>query len=85
MLDFEPAEIEVNAGRYAIELRNVGGLAHGLEIAPAGRSTYIGDTGTVAGHASGGFEVELEPGAYDFVCRVDNHHLAGMVGTLVVK
>ncbi len=84
MLDFVPREIEVDAGRYTIALRNVGGLAHALEIAPVGRSTYIGDTGTVAGHASAEFEIELEPGTYAYVCRVDNHHLAGMVGKLAI-
>lgn len=81
---FDPADPEVDAGRYEITFDNVGELHHELAIvAPDGdmvvaRSIPGGSTMTMEADLS-------EPGLYQLRCREPGHTEAGMLGTMTVR
>ena len=76
---FVPSRIDVHPGRVTITLRDVGIVAHDLDIPSlhaVSPTVYGGKTVTMA------FQVNT-PGTYAFIC--DFHLTEGMVGTLIVS
>ncbi len=93
-LKFEPVEIEVEVGEtIAFEFRNAGDLPHEFVLgddealdAHAHGGDQPNGTGEVPG---GGIETIAwtfsEAGELAYECHVDNHHEAGMRGTITVR
>jgi nitrite reductase (NO-forming) len=77
-LGFTPAEIEVpTAGRYTVELRNTGGIAHDITF-PAGETAVAeaGQTATV--------DVDVPAAGLEFLCSIPGHAQGGMAGMIMV-
>ncbi|MCS7236630.1 MAG: cupredoxin domain-containing protein [Armatimonadota bacterium] len=77
---FEPARLEVPAGRVVLVVRNEGLIPHDLSIPGLGKKTDY-----IAPKKEATLELELRPGTYPFECTVSGHKEAGMHGTLVVR
>ncbi|MDR7414980.1 MAG: cupredoxin domain-containing protein [Armatimonadota bacterium] len=77
---FEPARLEVPAGRMVLVVRNEGLIPHDLSIPGLGKKTEY-----IAPKKEATLELELRPGTYPFECTVSGHREAGMHGTLVVR
>ena len=80
-LEFDPAELEADAGTVTIAYVNPSSTPHAFAI--DGVDGGVGET--VSEGAAPPLQVELEPGEYEFYCPVGGHRAAGMVGTLTVK
>jgi len=80
-LAFEPNAFTIPAGTdVSITLVNDGALQHDFVIEDQGV-----DSGLVNGGESTTFTVNLPAGTYEFICSVEGHAQAGMVGTLTVE
>ena len=79
---FDPATIEVAAGEVTFSVHNVGELEHEFEIFE-GDQVVDEIEGIVPGLTKD-LTVTLEPGEYDYVCKLAGHEEAGMTGTLTV-
>lgn len=77
---FEPARLEVQAGRVELVLRNDGVIPHDFAIPALGVKTEY-----IAAKREQVVELDLKPGTYAFECTVGGHKQAGMHGTLVVR
>ncbi|MCS7234489.1 MAG: cupredoxin domain-containing protein [Armatimonadetes bacterium] len=77
---FEPAQLEVRAGRVELVLRNEGLIPHDLAIPALGVKTEY-----IAAKKAKVLVLDLKPGTYSFECTVGGHKQAGMHGTLVVR
>ncbi len=77
---FEPARIEVQAGRVQLVLRNEGVIPHDLSIPALGVKS-----GYVPAKKEEVLTLEVQPGTYAVECTVGGHKEAGMRGTLVVR
>jgi nitrite reductase (NO-forming) len=70
-LGFTPAELEVPAaGRYAIELRNTGGIEHDITF-PGG------EMAVAAAGASATVEVDVPAEGLEFLCSIPGHAQGG--------
>jgi uncharacterized cupredoxin-like copper-binding protein len=77
---FEPARIEVQAGRpFTLILENQGAVEHEIEVHEANIHLHAGPRQTVQGT----FTIPT-PGTYEIACEIPGHKEAGMVGELVV-
>ena len=81
---FDPAQPEVDAGRYEVTFDNVGQVHHELAVvSPAGE---VLAARSIAGGTSTTLEVDLsEPGLYQLQCREPGHTEAGMIGAMTVR
>ena len=80
-LAFEPKEITIAADTdVEITLVNNGALQHDFVIEEQGV-----DSGLVEAGGQTTFTVNLPAGSYTFICSVEGHAQAGMVGTLTVE
>ncbi len=77
---FEPARVEVQAGRVELVLRNDGVIPHDFAIPALGVKTEY-----IAVKKEHVVALDLKPGTYAFECTVGGHKQAGMHGTLVVR
>ncbi|MCL6498731.1 MAG: cupredoxin domain-containing protein [Firmicutes bacterium] len=77
---FEPARVEVQAGRVELVLRNDGVIPHDFAIPALGVKTEY-----IAAKKETVVVLEAKPGTYPFECTVGGHKQAGMHGTLVVR
>jgi plastocyanin len=80
-LDFEPAQVEAEAGTISVAMTNEAGPHTFTLKLDGGRETVVqvfdpGETATG--------EIELEAGTYTFYCIIPGHREAGMEGTLTV-
>ena len=80
-LEFDPAELEADAGKVTIVYANPSSTPHAFAI--DGVDGAVSETVTEG--AAPPLEVDLEPGEYEFYCPVGGHRAAGMVGTLTVN
>uniref|UniRef100_A0A7C3AR96 Cupredoxin domain-containing protein n=1 Tax=Thermorudis sp. TaxID=1969470 RepID=A0A7C3AR96_9BACT len=77
---FEPATIEVQAGRpFTLILENQGAVEHEIEVHEADIHLHAGPGQTVQGT----FTIATA-GTYEIACEIPGHKEAGMVGELVV-
>lgn len=77
-LGFAPAAIEVPAaGRYAVELRNTGGIVH--DITFTGGQPAVAEAG-----ASATVVVDVPAAGIEFLCSIPGHAQGGMTGTITV-
>ncbi len=79
---FKPADITVPAGRVTFALDNTGAQEHEFEILK-GEAVVDEVEGLVPG-LSRDMVVTLTPGEYTIVCRLADHEVRGMKGTLTV-
>jgi len=77
---FEPARVEVQAGRVELVLRNEGVIPHDFAVPALGVKTEY-----IAAKKEQVVVLDLKPGTYPFDCTVGGHKEAGMHGTLVVR
>ncbi|MER3457064.1 MAG: hypothetical protein C4304_09355 [candidate division GAL15 bacterium] len=77
---FEPARLEVQAGRVELVLRNEGVIPHDFAIPALGVQTEY-----IAAKKEKVVALDLKPGTYPFECTVGGHKQSGMHGTLVVR
>jgi plastocyanin len=75
---FVNSTAEAPAGPLEIVMPNESGVPHNIAIEGKGESPVV-DTGESS------FEATFEPGEYEYVCLVEGHEAAGMVGILTVK
>ena len=75
---FVNTSAEAPAGELTINMPNESGVPHNIAIEGKGESPVVeqGDSK---------FTASFEPGEYRYVCLVEGHEAAGMVGELVVK
>jgi uncharacterized cupredoxin-like copper-binding protein len=78
-MKFTPAKMQLTEGRQIFTVRNRGDLAHTFSLNELGREVTVqpGKTRTLT--------VQLEPGTYEYVCRILDHEGLGMHGTLRVR
>ena len=78
---FDPNSLTVPADTdFSITLDNVGVLAHDLSIVDTSFTSDLIDPGT-----SGSLKINLPAGSYDFMCTVEGHEAAGMVGKITAS
>jgi plastocyanin len=80
--EFEPSEVEAEAGTISVAFTSEGGphtftLELGAEDKTVAQSFHPAETDVG--------EIELEAGTYTFYCAVLDHREEGMVGTLTVS
>jgi plastocyanin len=81
-LKFDQSEATTKAGTVTVTFANPSSVPHAVEIEGNGVEA---ESETVTGADAPPFEVELEPGTYEFYCPVAGHEAAGMKGTLTVE
>jgi plastocyanin len=81
-LKFDQADATTKAGTVTVTFANPSSVPHAVEIEGNGVEA---ESETVTGADAPPFEVELEPGTYEFYCPVAGHEAAGMKGTLTVE
>jgi uncharacterized cupredoxin-like copper-binding protein len=69
------------AGTYAFDAVNDGGVDHALEIEGAGVEE---ETDTIGPGESASMTVDLESGTYEMYCPIGNHRDLGMLGEITV-
>lgn len=93
-LKFEPAQLQVEAGEtVAFEFKNGGDMPHEFVLGDAEAleaHAHGGDQPNGTGEVPGGGTETIawtfsEAGELAYECHVDNHHEAGMRGTITVK
>ena len=79
---FTPSAISVPAGAVTFSIRNAGSQQHEFELL---RGDQVVDEveGMVPGLTKDA-TINLEPGEYTFVCKLNGHDQLGMKGTLTV-
>ncbi len=77
---FEPARVEVQAGRVELVFRNEGVIPHDFAVPALGVKTEY-----IAAKKEQVVVLDLKPGTYPFECTIGGHKEAGMHGTLVVR
>lgn len=80
--DFEPSQVEAEAGTISISMTTEGGPHTFTVELEEGAETVVQVFGP-SEPATG--EFELEAGTYTFFCAIPGHREAGMVGTLTVS
>jgi plastocyanin len=81
-LKFDQAEATTKAGKVTVTFSNPSSVPHAVEIEGNGVEA---ESETVTGADAPPFEVDLQPGTYEFYCPVAGHEAAGMKGTLTVE
>lgn len=93
-LRFDPAKLDIEVGEtIAFEFENVGRLAHEFvlgDVASLDAHMHGGDQANGTGEVPGGGSETIawtfrEAGELAYECHVDDHHEAGMRGTITVK
>jgi iron uptake system component EfeO len=79
---FQPEAITVPAGEVTFKIDNQGSLEHEFEILQGDR--VVDEAEDLIPGLERDLVVKLQPGEYQFVCRIDDHEQRGMTGTLTV-
>ena len=81
-LGFTVKDIDVDAGRLTLEMRNSGSIDHAIAI----KGTGVDVQGALVGPGKvSRVEIKLKPGTYRFYCPVPGHAEGGMEGTLTAS
>lgn len=75
---FVNSTAEAPAGELTLTMPNESGVPHNIAIEGKGSSDVV-----ESGESS--FTAMFEPGTYTYICEVEGHEAAGMVGELTVK
>jgi plastocyanin len=81
---FDPADVNVRAGRVDFIMVNMGNEEHDLSIAET-TGPLVAKSELVKSAQSGTLSVTLKPGKYVLYCGVALHRDRGMEGTLTVR
>jgi plastocyanin len=79
---FDTTTLTSKPGEVTIDFSNPAAIEHNVAVEKDGEELGVSET-IVEGETS--LTVELEPGAYTFLCTVPGHAEAGMEGTLTVR
>lgn len=79
-----PATVTTKAGKYTIDVSNVGQFPHDLHIATSDGSE-LGSTPVIKAGQTGSFTVTLPAGTYTIWCAVDAHRSLGMQASLTAQ
>jgi iron uptake system component EfeO len=79
---FDPDSIPAEAGRLTFRVRNTGHELHEFEIF-RGRK-LVDEVEDITPGLERSLTVTLEPGTYEYACKVEDHYERGMKGTLKV-
>ena len=80
-LEFDPTELEADAGTVTIDFDNPSATPHAVEIEGNG----VEEASDTVTSSKTSVTADLKPGTYTFFCPVGNHRAGGMEGTLTVK
>lgn len=80
---YRPQEVSVPRGRLEIRGRNVGRLAHNVNVWHEDQE--LASARSVQPGATARLSVRLKRGTYRLECSVGNHDDLGMYGTLIVR
>jgi len=86
-----PQDVEMEAGRIRVVVRNAGRLTHNVAIESEtetdseDNALVLGRTPTARPGGNATVTVDLEPGTYRLHCTVGNHDDLGQYGRLVVR
>ena len=81
---FTPAAITVPAGSVTFSVRNAGTEEHEFEVFKADGTTVIDEIEGLVPGLTKTLTVTLEPGSYQFMCKINGHDQLGMKGTITV-
>ena len=81
-LEFEPPELEAEAGTISVTMTSEGG-PHTFTVEVDDGAETVVQVFSGAQPATG--EIELEAGTYTFFCAIPGHREGGMEGTLTVS
>ena len=81
-LKFDQADATTKAGKVTVTFSNPSSVPHAVTIEGNGVEA---ESETVTAADAPPFEVDLQPGTYEFYCPVAGHEAAGMKGTLTVE
>jgi uncharacterized cupredoxin-like copper-binding protein len=96
---FDPATLNVKAGKVKLTLDNTGQFEHELVVlktdakpgalkvsgGKVSEDDSVGEIEELKGGATKSHTFDLQPGHYVFVCNIPTHYGKGMRGELVVK
>ncbi len=83
---FEPAQLTMDAGRpVALTFANRGRIPHDWAVRDASGATVSGTMADAEPGEEGVVVFTLPAGAYEIVCTITGHALAGMRGRLIVR
>jgi plastocyanin len=77
-----PKDANVGSGAVTVTAKNVGTIAHTLEIEGKGVEKK---TANIQPGSSADLKVNLKPGKYEMYCTIPGHKQSGMEGTITVK
>src|SRR5687767_6811327 len=78
-LEFDPTELEADAGTVTINFDNPSSTPHAVEIEGADAKSETVTEGETS------LTADLQAGTYNYFCPVGTHASQGMEGTLTVK
>ena len=77
-----PKQATAGSGAVTVTAKNVGTIAHNLEVEGSGVEKK---TANIQPGSSAALKLNLKPGTYQMYCTVPGHKQSGMKGTIVVK
>ena len=81
---FTPSAITVPAGSVTFSVRNAGSEEHEFEVFKADGTTVVDEIEGLVPGLTKSLTVTLEPGTYQFMCKLNGHDQLGMKGTITV-
>jgi iron uptake system component EfeO len=82
---FTPSVITVPAGSVTFSVRNAGSEEHEFEVLEADGTTVVDEIEGLVPGLTKSLTVTLEPGSYQFLCKVNGHDQLGMKGAITVS
>lgn len=82
---FTPSTISVPAGSVTFSVKNAGTQEHEFEIFKADGTTVVDEIEGLVPGLTKSLAVTLEPGTYQFMCKLNGHDQLGMKGTITVS
>jgi uncharacterized cupredoxin-like copper-binding protein len=82
---FTPSAITVAAGSVTFSVKNAGNEEHEFEVFKADGTTVVDEIEGLVPGLTKSLIVTLEPGTYQFMCKLNGHDQLGMKGTITVN
>jgi uncharacterized cupredoxin-like copper-binding protein len=82
---FSPTAMTVPAGTVTFSVKNAGNEEHEFEIFKADGTTVVDEIEGLVPGLTKSLTVTLEPGSYQFMCKLNGHDQLGMKGVITVK
>ncbi|HXG27051.1 MAG TPA: cupredoxin domain-containing protein [Candidatus Binatia bacterium] len=82
---FTPSTVTIPAGSVTFSVKNAGTEEHEFEVFQADGTTVIDEIEGLVPGLTKTLTLSLEPGTYQFMCKLNGHDVLGMKGTLTVQ